>query len=52
MFKAVPTLALGGALRRDSQQVLGAAAIVMTLTVTTGAFVAGLAARGPEPSDG
>ena len=38
--------------RRDSQQVLGAVAMVMTLTVTTGAFVAGLAARGPEPSDG
>lgn len=52
VLRTVPAMALGGALRRDSQQVLGAAAIVMTLTVTTGAFVAGLAARGPEPSDG
>ena len=52
VLRTVPAMALGGALRRDSQQVLGAAAIVMTLTVTTGAFVAGLAARAPEPSDG
>ena len=52
VLRTVPAMALGGALRRDSQQVLGAAAIVMTLTVTTGAFVAGLAARGPEATDG
>jgi GT2 family glycosyltransferase len=52
VLRTVPAMALGGALRRDSQQVLGAAAIVMTLTVTTGAFVAGLAARAPDGADG
>jgi hypothetical protein len=48
----VPGLAIGGVLRRDAQAVLGAGAVLLTLSVTTAAFVAGLAAREPGNGDG
>jgi GT2 family glycosyltransferase len=50
LLRTVPGLAIGGALRRDGQAVLGAGAVLLTLAVTTGAFVAGLAAQ--EPGNG
>jgi GT2 family glycosyltransferase len=51
LVRSVPALAVGGLVRRDVRAVQGAGAIVMTLAVTTGAFVAGLAARGPGTGD-
>ncbi len=50
VLRSVPGLLAAGVLRRDSQAVLGAGAIVLTLGVTTGAFVAGLAVQDP-PAD-
>ena len=51
LVRSVPAMAVGGLLRRDLKAVQGAGAIVLTLTVTTAAFVAGLAARGPGTRD-
>jgi GT2 family glycosyltransferase len=51
VLRTVPGLVAGGVLRRDLQSVLGAGAVVLTLTVTTGAFVAGLAAQEPRHGD-
>jgi GT2 family glycosyltransferase len=52
LLRTVPGLAIGGVLRRDVQAVLGAGAVLLTLSVTTAAFVAGLAAREPGNGDG
>jgi glucosyl-dolichyl phosphate glucuronosyltransferase len=41
--RSVPALALGGLLRRDAQATLGAVAILLSLAVTSAAFLAGLA---------
>jgi GT2 family glycosyltransferase len=51
LLRSVPAMAAGGLLRRDIRAVQGAGAIVMTLAVTSAAFVAGLAAREPEAVD-